>query len=395
LHPLRILHVTPYSAHAWAYGGVPRVVDELSRGLVERGHRVTVCTTDAYDDRHRLGRTPNGVASGVALEVFPNLSNTAAYHLQLFFPLGLSRWLNVHARQFDVAHIHACRNLPGTIAARHLRRAGVPIILSPHGTARRFERRIWAKWIFDLTIGRRMFDAELVLAVSSTERDELAALGLPAERLAVLENPVDAASVEIPRRGDFRARHGLPWPELVLFLGKLTPGKHVDELVRAFALLNRPGAGLVIAGNDMGAGPSLRRLVDRMALADRTRFVGLLTGRARLEALADADVVAYPARPEAFGLVPMEALQCGTPVVVSADSGCGALVSDLGGGLVAGNDPSALAQALRQVLDDRPRFAAAALRAGERVRARFARSRICADLEQHYRALAKTAALKR
>lgn len=382
--PLRILHVTPYSGQAWAYGGVPRVVDELSRGLAERGHDVTVCATDACDDRRRLPPIVGNASSEPALEIFPNFSNAAAYHLQLFLPLGLSRWLSRNVHRFDVAHIHACHNLLGTIAGRHLRRANVPIVLSPHGTARSFERRVWAKWLFDATLGRRMLDAELILAVSGTERAELMRRGLPSHRVAILDNPVDAVGLAEPPRGAFRARHQLPWPEIVLSLGKLTPGKHIDELVRAFALIDRPSAGLVIVGNDMGTGSALRRLVDQLGLRARTRFVGLVTGRERVEALVDADLVAHPARPEAFGLAPMEALRCGTPVVVSAETGCGELVSALGGGLVVGNGPPALAAALRQILGDRPRFSREAAAASERVRARFARARVCSELETHY-----------
>src|SRR5215813_4276513 len=51
---MRILHVSPYGEAAWAYGGIPRVVGALSRGLARRGHDVTVCTTDVCDESSRL-----------------------------------------------------------------------------------------------------------------------------------------------------------------------------------------------------------------------------------------------------------------------------------------------------------------------------------------------------
>ena len=62
---------------------------------------------------------------------------------------GSTRFCATHARRFDIAHLHACRNLPVSIAARQLRAAGVPYVLAPNGTAPRLERRRAAKWIFD------------------------------------------------------------------------------------------------------------------------------------------------------------------------------------------------------------------------------------------------------
>src|SRR5689334_18283495 len=113
--PLRVLHVTPYSADAWAYGGIPRVAATLARGLARRGHQVTICTTDACDGTTRLsiGRssaTTSDSASalatrdGVAVRVFPNLSNHLAYRYQAFLPRGLDAFMSDHAVQFDVAH---------------------------------------------------------------------------------------------------------------------------------------------------------------------------------------------------------------------------------------------------------------------------------------------------
>src|SRR5438477_176357 len=79
--------------------------------------------------------------------------------------------------------------------------------------------------------------------------------------------------------------------------------------------------GLVVAGNDRGALGDAQSLVKRLGLGFRVVFTGLLACRERLEALADADVVAYVSEHEVFGLVPLEALLAGTPVVVGDDSG--------------------------------------------------------------------------
>jgi glycosyltransferase involved in cell wall biosynthesis len=509
MRPLRVLHVTPYSADAWAYGGIPRLADALTRGLAKLGHDVTVCTTDACDQSSRLvtdaagGRSRGWPASltadGVTFHVLPNLSNRCAYHWQLFLPLGLGEYLRRSAASFDVAHLHACRNVPGAIAAHHLRRAGVPYVLAPNGTAPRIERRRFAKRVFDVAIGTRIVQgASRVIAVSDAERVQLRAIGVPPDAIRVVANPIDLDEFNPPpTRGNFRRRVGGRSGPLVLFLGRLTARKRVDVLVRAFARLlegpaeaghyvrseagqpvrmgaagpaeaghyvrsevgqqvrtGAPGsaeagryervatsrvsqafrpagaanvsasvlhasarprrnspdldaseggkvcttfrhalharsdAQLVIAGNDMGAARSARQLACALGVDDRTMFTGLLRGRDRLEALADTDVLVYPSQDEIFGLVPLEALLCGTPVIVADDSGCAEIVRAVGGGqIVPLGDVDALAAAIDRVLEHPAHWRAAAEQAAVRVRAAYARDVVCAELDDVYREL--------
>src|SRR3954454_16072200 len=185
---LRILHVAPYYEQAWAYGGIPRLATTMTRALARRGHHVTVCTTDVRDER---SRTPPsiGTSGGVEVRVFRNISNRLAYRLELFTPIGLRRYLRTSAGSFDVAHLHACHNLPVTIAAAALSRHGVPYVISPNGTARAIERRIIAKRLFAATAGRHLLrDAARVLAVTKVESEQLVQLGVPHNRIAIVPN---------------------------------------------------------------------------------------------------------------------------------------------------------------------------------------------------------------
>ncbi len=385
--PVRILHVTSYFAGAWAYGGIPRLAHSLTRGLARRGHQVTVCTTDACDASSRLPGPSSRVSDGVDVRIFPNLSNHLAYRLQLFLPRGLEHFLRHHAGRFDVAHLHACRNIPGAMAAYHLRRTGVPYVIAPNGTAPIIERRLLAKRAFDVVAGRRVLTgASRVLAVSQVEQRQLCELGVPSLAVRVIPNPVDLDEFAAPvTPGSFRRRAGLPSGRLVMFLGKLTPRKRLDVLVRAFARLQQSDAWLVIAGNDMGAGDATRSLVRALGVEKRTVFTGLLRGRERLEALADADVLVYPSEHEIFGLVPLEALLSGTPVIVADDSGCGEIVRATGGGQVAPlGDADALARAIDGMLDDPSRWRAAAADAQPRIRSTYGADVVCAQLDELY-----------
>jgi glycosyltransferase involved in cell wall biosynthesis len=382
---MRILHVTPYYEEAWAYGGIPRAASATARALAARGHDVTVCTTDACRPDARLSSASLRSSGRLDVRVFRNVSNAAAYHLQFFTPIGLNAYLRDHAREFDVAHVHGCHHLPGALAVRHLRQAGVPYVVTTHGTAPYLERRRLAKRVFDATVGRRFLeDAARVIAVSSAEREQLTRFGLPADSITVVPNPVDISDLGV-FPGAFRRRLGLgAGAPIVLFLGKLTAQKRVDVLARAVAALGRAEVSLVIAGNDMGAGRPLRRLIHRLGIGHQVVFAGLLTGAERLCALADADVVVYPSAGEVFGLVPVEALLCGTPVIVSDDSGCGEVIREIGGGLrVPMGDTSALRDAIEVVLTDRATWRQAAAEA--RIRAqRFSSDRVGSLLDALY-----------
>src|SRR5262245_16099801 len=389
---LRVLQVCTGSGDAWGYGGIPRVAAALSKALARRGHRVTVCATDAWCAASRLadaGRpgprlrawAPREDCDGVELRIFPNLSNRLAWRLNFFQPVGLRRFLRARARDFDIAHVHGHHHLPGAVAAAELRRAGVPYLVAPNGTAPRIERRRLAKAAFDATLGRGLLSgAARALAVTQAERVQLEALGVEPERIAVLPNPLDL--------DEFGSAAAAPRPDRcagrVVYLGQLTPRKLVDVLVRAVARLPE-AASLVIAGGDGGCERPLRALVRRLGLDARVRFAGLLRGRARLELLASADAVAYAGRDEIFGLVPLEALLCGTPVVVADDSGCGEIVRSVGGGLlVPPGDAGALARALAALLAEPELWHERALRSADAIRRLFSSDGVAAACERIY-----------
>ncbi len=390
MRPLHILHVTPYFTDAWAYGGIPRLASVLARSQARRGDRVTVCTTDVSDEAARLVPSSTRSDEGVDVRVFRNVSNRLAYHAQLFMPRGLDRFLRAHAADFDVAHLHACRNVPGVIAARRLHEARVPYVLAPNGTAPRIERRRTAKRVFDLLAGRRVLrHAARVLAVSAAERAQFGEMGIHESSIRTVPNPVDLDEFSVPVvRGRFRRRFGLGGEPLVMFLGRLSPRKRVDVLIRAFARLRGRDARLIVAGNDMGAGSAWRSLVHELGLERRTLFTGLLRGRDRIDALADASVVVYPSEHEIFGLVPLEAILAGTPAIVADDCGCAEVVRSVGGGrTVPAGEPAALSAAIDQVLDSHDAWRQAAASAAVRIARQYAGDVVSSRLDEVYREL--------
>ncbi|MEO8601019.1 MAG: glycosyltransferase [bacterium] len=351
---LRILHVAPSFYPAWAYGGIPRCVYELARAQAGQGDAVSVWTTDAFDAERRC-ETPEEVVDGIAVRRFRNLDNGLAYHRQLYLPIGIIKapWRDLV--EFDVVHVHSHRHLLEALVGAAALRRGIPYVFTGNGTVPAIERYVLVKRVLDL-LGADLVlkSAAACIAVSEAEIVDYEGAGVPRQRVRVIPNGVRLQEFDnLPPRGSFRRAFGLGDGPLIAFVGKITPRKGVDVLLRALAHLPAE-VRLVVAGNFMMPEAPIRAIVEELHLQDRVLFPGLLIGDDRNAAYVDADVVAYPSTDEIFGLVAAEALMCGAPVVVCDDSGCGELVRAAAGGrLVPYGDAGALAIALQVLLDDR------------------------------------------
>ena len=105
-----------------------------------------------------------------------------------------------------------------------------------------------------------------------------------------------------------------------------------------------------------------------------------------MEALTDADVVVYPSAHEVFGLVPLESLMCGTPVIVADDCGCGEIIRETGGGDVTPvGDGGQLAAALGGMLDNLDMWRVRARAAGSAIPVMYGATTVTATLESVYR----------
>ncbi len=340
---MRVLHVTPCYPPTWAYGGIPRVVYALARAQVSLGMDVRVWTTDAFDAVRRAEVPAERIEDGIDVRVTRLGSNRLAWRHQLYLPTSAPP-----LKEVDVVHLHSHRHLLNWWAFRRARAAGVPVVQTPNGTAPRLERKQALKAGWDLCFdGHIPKGADRTVAVSKAEVRQLLALGVKPDNIRRIPNPLHLEEFEqLPARGSFRARHGLGSGPLVAYLGQITPRKGVERLVEAFAQ-DLDGATLVVAGAPRG-----------MALptAPHVRYTGTLEGPDRLSLLVDADVLVYPSTDEIFGLVPLEGLLCGAPVIVGGDCGCGELIGEAGAGLLTQTrDVDELRAHIRVLLRDRAR----------------------------------------
>lgn len=350
---MKLLHIAPYTAPAFAFGGVPRAVDGLTRALARAGHEVTALVTDAGAP----GAAREDISGGVRIVRARNLSPWARARLNLSSPLGLPADLRRLLPLAEVAHLHELRTIENLLAAPMLARAGLPIVLSPHGTltpttGRPLLKRAWDALLTPATA----LHIAAVVGLTGAERDEAQA-AWPAftavqPQFAVIPNGVDLADfAALPEAAPYRARWGLAEAPTVLFLGRLHPRKGAVVLAEAFALLPQLEANLLIAGGDEGALPALVALAARDR---RIRLVGHLSGPDRLGALACADLFALPAIGEGLPMAALEAMACRLPLLLSP--GCNLPEAEAAGAaVVVPPSAPALAAALGALLADSAR----------------------------------------
>jgi glycosyltransferase involved in cell wall biosynthesis len=198
--------------------------------------------------------------------------------------------------------------------------------------------------------------ADAVVAISeSTRRDVIEMLGVSPDRVSVVLNGVDpsyrpAAEADRQRAADL---YGIG-PNDVLYLGTLEPRKNIPALITAFSRATKhlpADVRLIVAGARGWMYDSIFKLAEDLGLVERVRFVGYIPAEDHAALYSAAAVFVYPSLYEGFGLPPLEAMACGTPVIASNASSLPEVVGDAGL-LVDPRDTDALGDAMIRLLGD-------------------------------------------
>jgi glycosyltransferase involved in cell wall biosynthesis len=352
---MKILQVISYFYPAWSYGGPPRSVYELSKELVKRGHQVTVFTTDALDVHNRV-KEKQEFADGIEIRRFRNLSNYIAFHHRIFLSAGMPGALRREIRNYDIVHLNDFRTLQNLTAYNNAVKSNIPYVIQAHGSLINILAKRCLKNIFDARYGSKILrDAARFLALNTLEIEQYQSRGVDANKIDIIPNGVNLKEFKkLLPRGGVREKHGLDARhKVILYLGRLHKIKGVDLLITAFADVSKEldDARLVVAGPDDGCLVELKDLTEKLGLNQKVVFTGPLFGDAKLAAYVDADIYALTSSYDMFPTSILEALACGTPVVVTDRCGIADVIKDKAG-LVVPYEKEPLAQALANLLSD-------------------------------------------
>lgn len=376
---MNILHIAPYYAPAYVFGGVVSALEGLAQAQVQQGHSVTVLTTDALTRSERLAGPLQERRAGVQVVRVPNRLY-ALRRWNLSSPLGMPAALA--ALVPDVIHLHEFRTVENVLALPRLRR--IPTVLSPHATLRYDTGRGLVKQAWDWLISPRLAPViRHIVALTEAEQHEIEqvwrtfAPSVPP--LSVIRNGVDvSAFATLPDAAPFRERYGIGTGVVILFMGRLHERKGVEILVKAFQQAHLPDTWLVLAGPDEGMGERLRAIA-----GDHVILTGFIGGEARLQALRAADVFVLPAVGEGLSMAVLEALAAGLPVILSP--GCNLPETEArGAGLIVSPEQAPLSAALTLLVQDSTRRATMGQAAQAWAHSAFAWPGIAAQMTQVY-----------
>ena len=394
---MRIAMVSEHASPLAAVGGVDaggqnQHVAELSAALVRRGHEVTVYTRrDSTDLPDRVITAQQVVVEHVTAG--PRVPMAKDELLPYMGELGRHLRQAFGAARPDVVHAHFWMSGLAALAGA----GDVPVAQTFHALGvvkRRYlgaddtspPRRIG----LEQALGRNVAK---IIATCSDEVFELIRMGVPRGSITVVPCGVDVARFR--PEGTVAPRGSRP---RLLCVGRLVSRKGFDTVIAA--LRGVPDAELLIAGgpparslDDDPVARQLRATADRAGVADRVQLLGEVPTEHMPALLRSAAAVVCTPWYEPFGIVPLEAMACGVPVVATAVGGLiDTVVDGVTGVLVPPRRPDRLAETLRRLLADPVRRVSYGVAGADRARSRYSWARVAADTESVYARLLRAGA---
>ncbi|MHB1435268.1 MAG: glycosyltransferase family 4 protein [Thermoplasmata archaeon] len=332
-----------------AIGGVDRHVQALAERLPAEGIEPVVVTTDLRTPRPWARFSPAELPPADRYPVFrdrPYLVLPLPNDLGIVTP-GMLRHLLTEPG--TLVHAHGFAQFPTWMGALASSLRRIPLVVTPHSDPGRTR---WGRAGFDALVRWGTLErARRVIAETEMEREFLARIGVPRDRLRVIPGGIDlsACPPASPRERPPDA------PLRVLFVGRVEfEQKGVDLLLAAaLRLARRPDLEWRIVGEIWTPRGALTTRTARLPPSVRLVVTGRRSESELDQEYRNADVLVVPSRFEPFGLVLLEGMARGLPIIASRVGGMPELVGESGAAFwVPPGDPGALAEAIERVADD-------------------------------------------
>ncbi len=294
-------------------GGTAERTFQMSHFLASQGVKCTVLTLDIELDAQRIaGLSP---ASIIALPC-----------LWKRYYLPLVKWKVIRQVVQDANIIHIMGHWSALNAVVYLaaRLAKKPYVVCPAGALPLFGRSKVIKKIYNWVIGSAIIrNASAWIAVTKSEFPQFSTYGIDESKIIVIPNGINVDDFPFVEPQVFTNKYGLSNSPIILFMGRLNLIKGPDILLNAFIHVQEylENYQLVFVGPDGGMLSMLQKRAQEAGVAKKVHFVGYVSGYDKSAAYHSANLLVVPSRQEAMSIVALEAMVCGTPVLLTDQCG--------------------------------------------------------------------------
>jgi len=335
-------------------GGIARHCYGLTRALVKLGHEVHVVTLE-FPDAPEFEDVEGVKVHRVKIELgHPNFITWT-----FIFNHFMEKRVAALSRQvkFDVIHIHDWLTTHSGIAAKNY--LNKPMICTVHSTeiGRVQQLRSPDSYMIDGLEWWMMYEAKSVIMCSDfMTKEVIDHFHLPPEKVSVIPNAIDTLEYnKNVNKEAVRRRYGVgPHERLVIFIGRLVPQKGVEHLIRAIPHMVRyHGETKFLIAGDGWSRSHLESMAAATGHGNKISFLGFIPDSERIELLMSADALVIPSIYEPFGIVALEGMAAGVPVVASNVGGLSEIVEhDRTGMLAYTENPESIAWCVNKALSD-------------------------------------------
>jgi glycogen(starch) synthase len=335
-------------------GGIARHCEGLAKALVHQGHEVHIFTLD-FPGSPRYEEM-NGIKVYRAATELGH-PNFLTWVLLFNHFLGKKMAEVCHSVDLDVMHVHDWLAAFAGISFKHYLKK--PMVLTVHSTEIGRAQGLHSpdSFTIDGIEWWATYEADKVIVCSHSMKNEVCGhFNLPWDKVDVISNAIDTSQYQTSvDRGSVRQRYGVGWGEkMVLCIGRLVTQKGIEYFIRAIPKIagRFPETKFIIVGEGWSR-DSLEAEAQATGQSEKIRFTGFVSDKEVVNLMTSADVLVVPSVYEPFGIVALEGMATGVPVVASQVGGLSEVIEhDRTGVFVYPRSPDSIAWGIGKVLSD-------------------------------------------
>jgi len=351
---LKILYLLQFFIPAWRFGGVVQFAYNIAKGMVQRGHDVTVFSTDAFGPGRRIKEKEN-VIDGIKISYFKNINNYLASKLRIIQPRSLKKELNERIEDYDVIHLLDIYSISTYWAYKYSKKYNVPYFITTSGVLSEYSQKNkgFAKKIFNIILKKVLLNAQGVIVQTESEKEDCEKFGL--NNLNLIKIGINLNEFNnLPPRTIFREKYNIKDDDIIiLFLGRINEVKGIKYLIEAISKIKNSKVFLYIVGPKNSYLTSLLKQIQKYKLHNRITIIDGLYDSAKIEAYIGADIYCLPSIYDCAPNSLLEACACGLPIITTTSNGLFEIARNGAGIVVEPRDSEALKDAILKIVNDR------------------------------------------